>query len=60
MKSCCKEALSEPGQQEEQPKQRRGFNTWLKRIGVLGFMFFLLKGIAWLFVFWGGARILGC
>jgi hypothetical protein len=24
---------------------------WLKRMGVAGFMFFFLKGIAWLFVF---------
>jgi hypothetical protein len=60
MKSCCKEALSEPALPDEEPKNRRGFNTWLKRIGVLGFTFFLLKGIAWLFVFWGGVRVLGC
>ena len=25
---------------------------WLKTLGVAGFMFFLLKGIAWLVVFW--------
>ena len=25
---------------------------WLKTIGVAGFMFFLLKGLAWLLVFW--------
>lgn len=60
MKSCCKEALGGPELQEEQPKKRGGFHTWLKRIGVLGFIFFLLKGIAWLFVFWGGVRFLGC
>lgn len=25
---------------------------WLQTLGVAGFMFFLLKGIAWLVVFW--------
>lgn len=25
---------------------------WLKTIGVAGFLFFLLKGIGWLVVFW--------
>ena len=25
---------------------------WLQTLGVAGFMFFLLKGIAWLMVFW--------
>ena len=25
---------------------------WLKTLGVAGFMFFLLNGIAWLLVFW--------
>ena len=25
---------------------------WLKAIGVAGFMFFLLKGIGWLVLFW--------
>ena len=24
--------------------------TWLKRIGVAGFLFFLIKGIAWLVI----------
>lgn len=32
-------------------KQGSKFTLWLKRMGVAGFMFFLLKGIAWLFVF---------
>lgn len=32
-------------------KNSSKFTLWLKRMGVAGFMFFLLKGIAWLFVF---------
>jgi hypothetical protein len=34
--------------------------TWLKRIGIFGFLFFLLKGIAWLFVFYFGFKFSGC
>lgn len=26
---------------------------WLKRIGVVGFLFFLLKGLFWIAVFYG-------
>lgn len=32
--------------------------TWLKRLGVAGFLFFTLKGIAWLI--FGAAIIEGC
>jgi len=31
--------------------------TWLKRIGVAGFLFFLIKGILWLVAFWAGFSI---
>lgn len=31
---------------------------WLKKIGIAGFLFFLLKGIAWLFVFYFAGK--GC
>lgn len=33
---------------------------WLKRIGVAGFLFFLVKGLVWLAVFWGLGNVLGC
>jgi hypothetical protein len=42
----------------EQPK--KGFMVWLKRLGWAGFLFFLVKGLVWLFVLYGGARFLGC
>ena len=32
-------------------KKSTRFTLWFKRVGILGFLFFLLKGIAWLFVF---------
>ncbi len=33
---------------------------WLKRIGVGGFIFFTVKGLIWLAVFYGGFRFIGC
>lgn len=52
--------LSEPSVPQTPPDNQRSLRTWLKRIGILGFLFFLIKGLAWLFVLWGGARLLGC
>ena len=31
-------------------KNKKGFITWIKRIGFWGFLFFLLKGLVWLAV----------
>ena len=37
------------------PTRRAGLNKWVKRIGVWGFLFFLIKGLVWLAV---GAGVL--
>jgi len=29
------------------------FKIWLKRIGIVGFLFFLIKGLVWLAIFLG-------
>lgn len=29
------------------------FKTWFKRIGIVGFLFFLVKGLVWLAIFMG-------
>lgn len=34
--------------------------TWLKRIGLAGFLFFLIKGLVWIAVFFGAGQLLGC
>jgi len=34
-------------------------HTWLKRIGWAGFLFFLVKGLIWLAVFFAGGSLLG-
>ncbi|GAB1448080.1 MAG: hypothetical protein LCH37_01940 [Bacteroidetes bacterium] len=31
-------------------KERKGMMVWIKRLGIWGFLFFLIKGIAWLVV----------
>jgi|GEM_PF-559490 len=30
--------------------------TWLKRVGVAGFLFFLIKGLVWLGIFFFGFK----
>lgn len=32
--------------------------TWIKRIGILGFLFFLIKGLVWLFIFLGLGKLI--
>ncbi len=43
--------------EERQPKP---WEKWLKRFGVAGFLFFFLKGLVWLFIFFGAGKLLGC
>ncbi len=39
---------------------KKGIVRWLKRLGWAGFLFFLIKGLIWLAVFYGGLRLVGC
>lgn len=32
------------------------WKKWLKRVGVAGFMFFLIKGLIWLAIFYYGGK----
>ena len=32
-------------------KGRSKFRLWMKRVGVIGFIFFLVKGLIWLAIF---------
>ncbi|MGY3053481.1 hypothetical protein ACVWYG_001681 [Pedobacter sp. UYEF25] len=34
------------------PINREDFKIWFKRIGLIGFLFFLIKGIIWLIIFY--------
>lgn len=38
--------------------KRKGMMTWIKRLGVAGFVFFLVKGLIWIAVFVFGAEAL--
>jgi len=42
------------------PKKRKSLKEWLKKLGWLGFLFFLLKGMAWLFIFYGASELISC
>jgi hypothetical protein len=42
---------------KDEPRNDR---KWLKRIGITGFLFFLIKGLIWLAVFYGFSNLLGC
>ncbi len=33
--------------------EKKDWKTWISRLGVAGFLFFLIKGLIWLAVFWG-------
>jgi hypothetical protein len=43
-----------------EPQKESKLISWLKKIGILGFLFFLLKGIAWLLVFFGVFQFTNC
>lgn len=32
-------------------ENKKSFIGWLKKIGILGFLFFLIKGLVWTYVF---------
>lgn len=41
-------------------KKPSKFATWLKRVGVAGFLFFLIKGLVWIGIFlWAGRCAIG-
>lgn len=44
--------------QEPTDNKNSKMKTWFKRVGVGGLIFFTVKGIAWLFVFYFGAEFL--
>ena len=41
-----------------QPEDKNSkFKKWFKRVGIGGLIFFTVKGIAWLFVFYYGVEL---
>jgi len=44
----------------EKTKNKKDLKSWLKKIGVAGFLFFLIKGLLWVAAFYYGLRITGC
>jgi hypothetical protein len=46
--------------QEERKEGDSKLKAWLKKLGVAGFLFFLIKGIIWLLVFFGLFELVSC
>jgi hypothetical protein len=45
----------------EAPEENKSkFKKWLKRLGWVGFLFFFIKGLVWLAVFWGLGSFIKC
>jgi hypothetical protein len=34
------------------------FKIWLKRLGIIGLLFFLIKGLVWLAIFFGLGKLI--
>jgi hypothetical protein len=44
--------------QASSPPPSGKIKSWLKRVGWLGFLFFLIKGLIWLYlIYWAGKQI---
>ena len=54
------QSANEAQQAKEEASNRKGLMKWLKRIGIAGFLFFLIKGILCLTVGAAVIRYLGC
>lgn len=47
--------------EDQKPQQNSQFKTWFKRVGIGGLIFFTVKGLVWLAIFYFGAESLeGC
>ncbi|MEM7106200.1 MAG: hypothetical protein AAF502_23925 [Bacteroidota bacterium] len=44
--------------QEQEANQPTNAKTWLKRLGFAGFMFFFIKGLVWLAIFFGLGKVI--
>lgn len=41
---------------EESENDKKGLVKWVKGLGLAAFLFFLIKGLAWLAIFWFGTE----
>lgn len=61
MKDCCKDVKDNQLPEEAvSAEKKKGMMKWVKRFGVAGFMFFLIKGILWLTVGAAAIKYFGC
>jgi len=45
---------------EKGPKRRFWQHQWVKGMGIGAFMFFFIKGLIWLAVFFGAFKLISC
>ncbi len=45
---------------ETEKKEKFNLKKWLKGLGLVGFLFFFIKGLVWLAVFFGAFKFAGC
>ncbi len=38
--------------------ERERIKAYFKKLGIAGFLFFLIKGLIWLFIFLGGLKLI--
>jgi hypothetical protein len=38
--------------------KREKIKSYFKKLGIAGFLFFLIKGLIWLFIFFGGVKLI--
>lgn len=41
----------------QEEKKQKSVLTWIKKLGVLGFLFFFVKGLVWLAVLYFGVQL---
>ena len=51
--------LTHPATSPRNPQMNQKFVTYFKRMGIAAFLFFLIKGLAWLVVFYFGWQMFG-
>ena len=50
------QAKDQNKEQELEQGQKKSLKNWLKKIGVAGFLFFLIKGLVWLYIFFQAGK----
>lgn len=53
-----KPAILQTMETKSASEKKAAIQKWLKRVGIWGFLFFLIKGLVWLAIFYWGSKML--